>query len=79
VLARLGLAPAGAALEAARPASLWPEPQQKVLDCLEPLPIAIDDVIGRSGLEAAQVRAALVALELAGAVRRHPGPLYGLP
>jgi DNA processing protein len=79
VLRRLGLSAAGRALETARPAPLWPEPQQRVLDCLEPLPMALDDVIGRSGLDAAQVRAALVALELAGAVRRHPGPLYGLP
>jgi DNA processing protein len=75
VLERLGLSPAAKAAQG----ELWPEPQQAVWECLEALPQTVEEITSRSGLTAAEVRSALVSLELSGALRRHPGPLFGLP
>lgn len=75
VLEQFGLVAPGGAVQA----ELWPEPQHAVWESLEALPQGVEEIINRSGLTAAEVRSALVALELAGAVRRHPGPMYGLP
>ncbi len=48
---------------------------QRILDCLGPSPIAEDQVIRDLALPAATLSTALVMLELAGEIRRHPGGL----
>ena len=50
-----------------------PDPGRLLLDLLGPAPIALDDLVRASGLAAREVGHVLVELELAGAVRRHPG------
>jgi DNA processing protein len=75
VLAAVGVEPAAPPAEA-RPAALFPDPQQRVMDCLGTLPAPLDELVERSGLSAAEVRAALVALEMSGDVCRQPGPLF---
>lgn len=44
-----------------------------LLDLLSPTPVALDDLVRASGRSAREVGRALVELELAGAVLRHPG------
>ena len=50
-----------------------PDPGRVLLDLLGPAPIALDDLVRASGLAAGEVGHVLVELELAGAIRRHPG------
>lgn len=49
------------------------DPGRLVLDLLGPAPIALDDLVRASGLAAREIGHVLVELELAGAIRRHPG------
>ncbi len=65
----------GFALEPAsssRPAGAV-DPGRLVLDLLGPTPVALDDLVRTSGLEAREIGHVLVELELTGAIRRHPG------
>jgi DNA processing protein len=79
VLARLGLGAPRLDSAGRRQGELWPEAQSRVFECLEALPLSLEEIVQRSGLTPAEVGGALVALELAGALRRHPGLLYGRP
>jgi DNA processing protein len=49
------------------------DPGRLVLDLLGPTPVALDDLVRTSGLEAREIGHILVELELTGAIRRHPG------
>jgi len=49
------------------------DPGRLVLDLLGPTPVALDDLVRTSGLEAREIGHVLVELELTGAIRRHPG------
>jgi len=49
------------------------DPCRRLLDLLGPAPIALDDLVRTSGLEAREIGHILVELELTGAIRRHPG------
>ncbi|WP_199087495.1 DNA-processing protein DprA [Bosea sp. ASV33] len=65
----------GFALEPAsssRPAGAV-DPGRLVLDLLGLTPVALDDLVRTSGLEAREIGHVLVELELTGAIRRHPG------
>jgi DNA processing protein len=50
-----------------------PDPGRLVLELLGPAPIALDDLVRASGLAAREIGHVLVELELARAIRRHPG------
>jgi DNA processing protein len=52
--------------------------ESRLLDLLAPTPVAEDALIRDLALPAAAVAAALIDLELAGRIRRHPGGLVGL-
>ena len=56
-----------------RPTGGAPDSGRVLLDLLGPAPIALDDLVRASGLAAGEVGHVLVELELAGAIRRHPG------
>lgn len=47
--------------------------REAMLELLSPTPAAIDDLIRQSGLPPAAIHGALLTLELAGRVERHPG------
>jgi DNA processing protein len=49
------------------------DPGRLLLDLLGPTPVALDDLVRTSGLEAREIGHVLVELELTGAIRRHPG------
>jgi len=52
------------------------ELEAKVLAAMSREPLHVDEILRRSGLAAAQIGAALVQLELSGAVKRFPGQLF---
>jgi DNA processing protein len=52
------------------------ELEAKVLAAMSREPLHVDEILRRSGLAAAQISAALVQLELGGAVKRFPGQLF---
>ena len=52
--------------------------RRKVYDALGPSPVAIDDVLRSTGLAPSQVMLALIELELAGRIERHPGQRVSL-
>lgn len=55
-----------------------PRLQSKLLDLLGPSPIAIDELVRQTGAPAQAVGAALLELELAGQLSRHPGQQVSL-
>lgn len=52
------------------------DPGRLVLDLLGSAPIALDDLVRASGLAAGEIGRVIVELELAGAIRRHPGGTF---
>ena len=50
--------------------------QKKILNCLGPYPVHIDDIIEQSGLDAGTVTASLLSLELQGIVKQTPGKKF---
>ncbi|MEW6429045.1 MAG: DNA-processing protein DprA [Thermodesulfobacteriota bacterium] len=62
------------------PASVGPVPldaaQQRVYDCLDVYPVAVDEIIRNSGFSAARVGDILLHLEMAGLVCAQPGQQY---
>ncbi|MDH3402366.1 MAG: DNA-processing protein DprA [Acidobacteriota bacterium] len=62
---------------AAPPAPALPPEQQGVLDRLPPgEPLGVDELARAAGLPVDRLSCLLLELELAGRVRRHPGPAY---
>ena len=47
--------------------------RSSILTLLGPSPVEIDDIIGHTGLPPAQVFLAILELDLAGRIERHPG------
>ncbi|MGE5582313.1 MAG: DNA-processing protein DprA [Bacillota bacterium] len=52
------------------------EMEARIITAMNREPLHIDQILRRSGLASAQVNAALVQLELKGAVKRFPGQMY---
>jgi DNA processing protein len=68
--------PATAPAEAPVPDGIPPSGlADRILGLLGPAPTALDDVIRETGAPAGTVRGALLELELAGQIERHPGDL----
>jgi DNA processing protein len=65
----------------ARPAPEASDPglQRRVLELLSPTPVGIDDLAGQLDAPPAALSAALLELELAGRLTRHPGHQVSLP
>jgi DNA processing protein len=59
--------------ETAKPADIDDTDRRRVLDALGPSPVAVDDILRLTGLSHGQVMLALIELELAGRIERHPG------
>jgi DNA processing protein len=55
-----------------------PDERQRIVGLLGPSPVGIDDLIRIAGVSPAQVRIALLELELAGRLERHGGSLVSL-
>lgn len=49
-----------------------------VLEALGPTPVAVDEIIGHTGLPPAQVFMVLLELDLAGRLERHPGGMVSI-
>ena len=50
----------------------------RIVECLGPTPVAIDEIIRHTGLHPAQVFMVLLELDLAGRLERHPGGMVSL-
>ncbi|RDL52138.1 hypothetical protein BLJAPNOD_03290 [Ensifer sp. M14] len=61
-----------------RPSPLADGDRATITDALGPTPVDIDDVIRHTGLPAAEVYLALIELDLAGRLNRHPSGLVSL-
>jgi DNA processing protein len=71
-------APAPAPAQTARAASREPVLRVQVESLLGPSPVALDDLVRASGAPVAEVRSALLDLELEGRLERHGGGMVSL-
>ncbi len=80
----LGLAPPPVAplsepdVDLSKQADLDDTDRRRVFDALGPSPVALDDILRLTGLSHGQLMLALIELELAGRIERHPGQRVSL-
>lgn len=75
---RDSLAASGGRKPADRAAADGPEAARKMAEYLGPTPVPVDELVRRCQMSAPVVRAALLDLELAGRLERHPGDRVSL-